>query len=148
SLALDHYTESGSAGDVAEMLAGHGAQLVAAGRFETIKRAFERIPESAIVQHPRALIARADVAYIESDPVRADLLYNRAQQMGRQAGDGTVESEALRGRAYIARRGGDCDGAIRLATAALELAPDSHGLRARCFNTIGLCCFTALHDND
>lgn len=147
SFALDHFTEAGSAEDVAEMLAAHGAELVAAGRFETIKRAFDGLPESALAAHPRALITRADVALIESDGVRAAALYGKAEQIGRASGDRLVQAEALRGQAYIARHTGDCDEAINRATAALELAPDQHALRARCFNTIGLCSFTARHDS-
>jgi LuxR family maltose regulon positive regulatory protein len=148
SFALDHFTEAGSAEDVAEMLAAHGAELVAAGRFETIKRAFDGLTESAVEAHPRALITRADVALIESDSPRASMLYGKAEQMGRDAGDRAVQAEALRGQAYIARHTGDCDEAINLARAAIELAPDHHALRARCFNTIGLCSFTARHDSE
>jgi LuxR family transcriptional regulator, maltose regulon positive regulatory protein len=148
SFALDHFTEAGSAEDVAEMLAAHGAELVAAGRFETIKRAFDGLPESALEAHPRALITRADVALIESDATCAATLYARAEQMGRAAADRTVQAEALRGQAYIARHTGNCEAAINLATAAIELAPDHHALRARCFNTIGLCSFTLRHDSD
>ena len=48
SFALDHFTEAGSAEDVAEMLAAHGVELVAAGHFETIKRAFDRLTETAL----------------------------------------------------------------------------------------------------
>ncbi|MFL6215906.1 MAG: BTAD domain-containing putative transcriptional regulator [Blastocatellia bacterium] len=148
SFALDHFTEAGSAEDVAEMLAAHGSELVAVGRFETIKRAFDGLTESALGAHPRALITRADVALIESDGARAGVLYAKAEQMGRATGDRAVEAEALRGQSYIARHTGDCDAAINLAMAAIELAPDQHALRARCFNTIGLCSFTARHDSD
>ena len=147
SFALDHFTEAGSAEDVAGMLAAHGRELVAAGRFETIKRAFDGLTESALIAYPRALITRADVALIESDSMRAATLYAQAEQMGRAAGP-TVQAEALRGQAYIARHTGDCEEAIRLATAAIALAPDHHALRARCFNTIGLCSFTTRHDSE
>jgi ATP/maltotriose-dependent transcriptional regulator MalT/DNA-binding SARP family transcriptional activator len=148
SFALDHFTEAGSADDVAEMLAAHGEELVAAGRFETIKRAFDGLTERALGAYPRALITRADVALIESDSARAAMLYSKAEQVGRASADAKVQAEALRGQSYIARHTGDCDGAIRLATAAIELAPDHPALRARCFNTIGLCSFTARHDSD
>jgi len=147
SFALDHFTEAGSAEDVAEMLAAHGVELVAAGHFETIKRAFDRLTETALEAHPRALITRADVALIESDGVRAAALYGKAEQMGRKSADRVVQAEALRGQAYIARHTGDCNAAINLATTALELTPDQHALRARCFNTLGLCSFTARHDS-
>jgi LuxR family maltose regulon positive regulatory protein len=148
NFALEHFTEAGSAEDVAEMLAAHGSELVAAGRFETIKRAFDGLTENALVAHPRALITRADVALIESDSARAGFLYAKAEQMGKATADAAVQAEALRGQSYIARHAGDCDAAINLATAAIELAPDQHALRARCFNTIGLCSFTSRHDSE
>ncbi len=145
-LAVHHYTEAGAAEDVAGMLARHGADLVGSGRFETIKRAFERLPQGALVTHPRALITRADIALIEGDHARALTLYTQAADMARAAGETIIEAEALRGQAYINRYRGDCGEAITRARAAIELAPAMHSLRARCFNTIGLCCFTALHD--
>src|SRR5207253_7202262 len=78
SFALDHFTEAGSAEDVAEMLAAHGSELVAAGRVETITRAFDGLTESALEAHPRALITCADVASIESNSTRAAMLYAQA----------------------------------------------------------------------
>ena len=146
AVGLHHYTEAGAASDVADMLAQHGADLVRSGRFETIKRAFERLPQEALSNHPRALITRADIALIEGDHARALTLYAQAADIARAVGVTAVEAEALRGQAYIDRYRGNCGEAIRLASAAIELAPDHHSLRARCFNTIGLCYFTSLHD--
>jgi ATP/maltotriose-dependent transcriptional regulator MalT/DNA-binding SARP family transcriptional activator len=145
-LAVYHFTEAGAAGDVAEMLARHGSDLVSSGRFEIIKRAFDALPEESLAGQPRALITRADVALIEGDHARALTLYAQAAQMARATGETLAQAEAFRGQAYIARYRGDCDEAIRLATLALELAPGKHALRARCLNIIGLCYFAALHN--
>ena len=147
-LAVHHYTEADAANDVADMLARHGADLVGSGRFETIKRAFERLPQVAITDHPRALITRADIALIEGDHARALTLYTQAANIARTARETTVEAEALRGQAYIDRYRGNCGEAITRASAAIDLAPELASLRARCFNTIGLCYFTALHDHE
>jgi LuxR family maltose regulon positive regulatory protein len=145
-LAVHHYTEAQAAADVAELLAKHGADLVRSGRFETIKQAFERVPDESLNDRPRALITRADVALIEGDHSRALELYSRAAEMARGAQEPAVSAEALRGQAYIARYRGDCEEAIRLATSALELAPGLHALRARCLNVMGLCRFISLHE--
>ncbi|HWP42575.1 MAG TPA: tetratricopeptide repeat protein, partial [Blastocatellia bacterium] len=145
-LAVHHYTEAGAATDVADLIADRGADLLRSGRFETIKRAFERLPQDALAGRPRSLITRADVALIEGDTARALDLYTRAGQMARAAGDTAVEAEALRGQAYIARYRGDTDHAIQLATSALDLATDLHSLRARCLNLLGLCYFKSLGD--
>ncbi|MFP5262673.1 MAG: BTAD domain-containing putative transcriptional regulator, partial [Blastocatellia bacterium] len=145
-LAVYHFTEAGAAGDVAEMLARHGADLVGSGRFEIIKRAFDALPEESLAGHPRAIITRADVALIEGDHARALTLYAQAAQMARATGETHAQAEAFRGQAYIARYRGDCDQAIRLATSALEIAPGMHALRARCLNIIGLCYFAAFHN--
>jgi ATP/maltotriose-dependent transcriptional regulator MalT len=147
-LAVHHYTEAAALSQVADLLARHGADLVGSGRFETIKRAFERLPQEMLETRPRALITRADVALIESGHARALELYTRAGHMARALGDTMVEAEALRGQAYIARYRGDCDYAIRLATSAIELAGARHSLRARCFNVLGLCYFMAQHDTE
>jgi ATP/maltotriose-dependent transcriptional regulator MalT/two-component SAPR family response regulator len=146
--AVHHYTEAGAADEVAGLIAEHGSDLVRSGRFETIKRAFERLPKDALAGRPRSLITRADVALIEGDTARALDLYTRAGQMARAAGKTEAEAEALRGQAYIARYRGDAGHAIRLATSALDLAPGLHSLRARCFNILGLCYFTSLHDGE
>jgi ATP/maltotriose-dependent transcriptional regulator MalT/DNA-binding SARP family transcriptional activator len=141
-LAVNHLAEAGAADAVADLLAEHGSELVESGRLETIKLTFDQLSDHSLVGRPRALIARADVALIEGDHSRALGLYARAARMARESQDSSVEAEALRGQAYIARYGSDCELAIKLATSAIEIAPrDLHALRARCYNTIGLCCF-------
>ena len=148
-LAVNHLAEAGAADAVADLLAEHGAELVESGRLETIKLTFDRLPDASLTGHPRALIARADVALIEGDHTRALGLYARAGRIARETQDAGVEAESLRGQAYIARHGGDFELAITLATSAIVIAPrNKHALRARCYNTIGLCCFrTAATDN-
>lgn len=141
-LAVSHLAEAGAGSDVAELLAEHGPELVESGRFETIKRTFDQLPDESLEARPRAVISRADVALIEGDHSRALGLYARAARMAREADDPNIEAEALRGQAYIARHSGDCELAIKLATSAINLAPGLHALRARCYNTIGLCCFS------
>ena len=145
-LAVHHYSEAAATDALVDLLAEHGAELVTLGRFEVIKRAFECVPQDSFVERPRALIARADVAMIEGDRALALALYDRAGPLARESGDRNVEAESLRGKAYIARRAGDFDQAVELASAAIEAAPDLHFLRARCFNVIGLCRFRSSQD--
>ena len=141
-LAVNHLAEAGAGDAVADLLAEHGSELVQSGRLETIKLTFDQLSDHSLTGRPRALIARADVALIEGDHSRALGLYARAARMARESQDSGVEAEALRGQAYIARYGSDCDLATKLATSAIEIAPRGlHALRARCYNTIGLCCF-------
>ena len=147
-LAVHHYSEASATDALADILAARGAELVRLGRFEVIKRAFERVPHESFAVRPRALIARADVAMIEGDRDRALALYDSAAPLAKESGDRDVEAESLRGQAYLARRAGDFDKAVELASAALELAPDLHFLRARCFNVIGLCRFNSSHDTN
>jgi len=145
-LAVHHYSEASAIGALVDLLAEHGAALVRLGRFEVIKRAFECVPSDSFVERPRGLIARADVAMNEGDRALALALYDRAAPLARESGDRDVEAESLRGKAYIARRAGDLDEAVQLASSAIEAAPDLHFLRARCFNVIGLCRFRSSHD--
>jgi ATP/maltotriose-dependent transcriptional regulator MalT len=148
-LAVNHLAEAGDASAVAELLAEHGSELVESGRLETIKLTFDQLSDDSLSRHPRALIARADVALIEGDHTRALGLYARAARMARESRDSSIEAEALRGQAYIARHGGDFELATKLATSALEIAPRSlHAVRARCYNTIGLCCFRSPGETD
>lgn len=142
-LAAHHLAEAGAQSEVSALLAEHGSELVASGRLETIKRSFDGLSEKSLNEFPRAMIARADVALIEGDHARALGLYARAARTSRGGGDSVVEAEALRGQAYIARHGGDCETAVKLATSAIEISRDLHSLRARCYNTIGLCCFSS-----
>jgi ATP/maltotriose-dependent transcriptional regulator MalT len=76
-LAVHHYSEASATGALVDLLAEHGAELVRLGRFEVIKRAFERVPQEAFIDRPRALIARADVAIIEGDRALALALYDK-----------------------------------------------------------------------
>ncbi|HLG16993.1 MAG TPA: BTAD domain-containing putative transcriptional regulator [Blastocatellia bacterium] len=145
-LALDHYAEAGATAEMADLLARRGAMLFDLGRFEVIKRAFESVPQESFIGRERALIARADVAMVEGDHALASTLYVRAAQLARESGDDHVQAESLRGQAYIARHAGEYDEAMRLSSAALDLGPDLHSLRGRCFNIIGLCRFTSAHD--
>jgi LuxR family maltose regulon positive regulatory protein len=147
-LAVNHLAQAGASSEVADLLAAHGQELVESGRLETIKRTFDQLPDEPLNGQPRALIARADVALIEGDHARALGLYARAARMSRQSNDPSVEAEALRGQSSIARSGSDCKLAIKLATSAIELAPNLHAMRARCYNTIGLCCFRSSRDAD
>lgn len=144
-LAVNHLAQAGAGDAVANLLAEHGSELVQSGRLETVKLTFDQLSENSLNGRPRALIARADVALIEGDHSRALGLYARAARMARDTqhpGIEVIEAEALRGQAYIARYGSDCELATRLATSAIEIAPRNlHALRARCYNTIGLCCF-------
>src|SRR5262249_1281334 len=140
-LAVNHLAEAEAFDEVADLLAERGSQLVESGRFETIKRIFDRSPSELLNRRPRALIARADVALTEGDHAQAVELYAQAARAARESQEKIVEAEALRGQAYIARHRNDCELALRLATAAIQLATGSHALRARCYNTIGLCCF-------
>jgi len=102
--------------------------------------------EEALAGQPRALITRADLALIESEYSLALSLYAQAAQMARRTGETIAQAEAFRGQAYIARHRGDYEEAMKLATSAIELAPSLHALRARCFNTIGLCYFISSND--
>ena len=147
-LAVNHLAQAGASSEVADLLAAHGQELVQSGRLETIKRTFDQLPDERLNGQPRALIARADVALIEGDHARALGLYARAARMSRESNDPGVEAEALRGQSSIARYGSDCNLAIKLATSAIELAPNLHAMRARCYNTIGLCCFRSSLEAD
>jgi LuxR family maltose regulon positive regulatory protein len=147
-LAIQHYGEAGATDAIADLLARRGAGLVELGRFEVIKRAFERVPPDSFTGRERALIARADVALIEGDRSLALVLYGRASELARGSGDRHVQAESMRGQASIARSAGEFERAIELASAAIELAPELHVLRARCFNLIGLCRFISAHDTN
>jgi len=147
-LAIQHYGEAGATDAIADLLARRGAGLVELGRFEVIKRAFERVPPDSFTGRERALIARADVALIEGDRSLALVLYSRASELARDSGNRHVQAESMRGQASIARYGGEFEQAIELASAAIEVAPELHNLRARCFNIIGLCRFNSANDTN
>src|SRR5262249_33393564 len=138
-LAVHHLAEADAGRQVAELLAEHGSELVESGRFETIKRTFDKLSEDSLAEWPRALITRADVALIEGDHSRALSLYAEAGRRARGSASTSVEAEALRGQASIARFGGDSEIAASVATSAINLAPRLHSVRGRCFNLIGLC---------
>jgi ATP/maltotriose-dependent transcriptional regulator MalT/two-component SAPR family response regulator len=145
-IAVHHYTEAGAAEKVADLIAARGAELVRAGRFGVIKRAFEKLLPETLNDRPHALIARADVALTEGDRPLALSLYESASQKARETGNNLAEAEALRGQAYIARYKGDYERAVGLANRALELAKEENLLRAKCFNIVGLCRFIPLND--
>ena len=146
--AIHHLTEASAIDDVAILLSDHGAELSDLGRFEVVKRAFDQISPGSLTGHPRALIARADIALMEGDDSRARSLYADAAGQARQLREPEIEAEAIRGLAYVARHSGDPKLSIELAQEALDLAPDRYAFRARCHNIIGLCRFFSLGDSE
>src|SRR5262249_38298802 len=145
-LAIHHFTEASATDELGRLLADHGPDLIKLSRFELIKRAFDSHPLDAFSVHPGALIARADIALMEGDDNRALALYEAAELLARQSGQALIQAEAMRGQAYIVRHRGEPEKSIELAQSALDLAPDNHPLRARCFNVIGLSRFFSLQD--
>ena len=125
-LAAHHLAEAGAADEVATLLAEHGAELVASGRLETIKRTFDRAA-GRVACRAASRVDRSRGRRVDRRRSRARARLVRASRahVARRLADSSVEAEALRGQAYIARYGNDCETAIKLATSAIELAPTS-----------------------
>ena len=142
--ALNHYCQA-SEELAAAILADHGPDLMRMRCQEAVKRVFDRLPRVLFTTRPKALNVRADIALVEGDRQFAQTLYERAAAIAGDAGQPEVQADALRGLAYIARYGGDCSKASELAQSAIGIKQAGDGVRARCFNIIGLCRFSA-HD--
>jgi LuxR family maltose regulon positive regulatory protein len=140
--ALHHYSQVADE-LAADVLAEHSPDLIRMGGHQAVKSAFDGLPRSLFATRPAGLNARADIALREGDRPFAHTLYERAAAIGRDTGDEEVLADALRGLAYIARYSGDSGLAVELAQSALAISQASGGIRARCFNVIGLCRFAA-----
>lgn len=100
--AIHHAIVAGSFADAAtQLMDGVAAEMVQAGRYETLAGWLDAIPGSILDEHPELLRARGDAARLMS---RFDLsleAYERARARCAARGDREGESRALEGAALV-----------------------------------------------
>ena len=123
----------------AETIADGGGEWLASGAISTLGTFVESIPKEVLEKYPRALLHAAEVARLQGESEKSNASLKRAVKLLHEIKDGEGEGEALHSLASIARRMGDCAGALHLLERAEKLVGDDSEVRMKCENTRGLC---------
>jgi LuxR family maltose regulon positive regulatory protein len=99
--AIHHALEAGSDRIAADLLESMAAELVVAGRYETLAAWLARLPEARLDERPELLRAQGDVARLTSRFDLAESSYERARELFAARGDRHGESRALEGEALV-----------------------------------------------
>lgn len=137
--ATSHYLAAGDVDEAAALLAASGPEWIAAGKLAALAACADALPAEALASHPRALMARAEVARLRGDFDASRALYRRTVGLLGDAGDTAGEAEALHALASISRRRGEFAETFSLLDRATSLAGARSLVAAKCGNTRGLC---------
>jgi ATP/maltotriose-dependent transcriptional regulator MalT/DNA-binding SARP family transcriptional activator len=99
--AIYHLLEAGHHTAAAELLSGIAPALIQAGRYESLARWLDRLPESLVESSPSLGISRGDARRLTSRYQEALTSYEVAYRAAQAAGATTLQSRARTGQALI-----------------------------------------------
>jgi DNA-binding SARP family transcriptional activator len=120
--AAGHFLAAGRTGEAAQCIRQGAADLLEAGRVDTLSGLLERLPAEAYQQYPELLLRRGDAARLTSRFSEALACYRQAAEAYAAAGDRRGRCLALQGQGRIhldTVNPAGADGALR---EALQLA--------------------------
>lgn len=141
--ALPYFLEAEAFERAAETVAECGGEWLSSGAITSLGTFTDQIPKECLENFPRALLHAAEVARLQGEAEKSNSLLKRAVKLLGEQGDREGEAEALHSLASIARRAGDCGGALALLEKAENLADEFSEVRMKCENTRGLCLIGA-----
>jgi len=118
--AVHHFVEAGHPADAARLLSGSVQELLAQGRFETLRHWLSEIPESLWPAAPRLFIIQANCEVAAGEDRAAIRWLETAWRHLRASGDLDGEAETLRILGHLSIWEGARD---RLRTLAQDVAP-------------------------
>lgn len=107
--AMRHYLDAEAFDDAARLLAASGVDLIGQGRFETIRRLMDAIPQIQWRLFPRLHLIRGMAEVASGDVSAAWYALDEARTLLRTTGDVEGEAYALRWLGYLAIWGGGLD---------------------------------------
>jgi LuxR family maltose regulon positive regulatory protein len=137
--ALSYLLEAEECERAAQTIAEHGEKWLSSGAITTLGTFADKIPKEFLDRFPCSLLYTAEVARLQGETEKSMRLLGRAVKLLHQQNDSEGEAEALHSLASIARRKGDCSGALELLEKAENLASEDSEVRMKCENTRGLC---------
>jgi LuxR family transcriptional regulator, maltose regulon positive regulatory protein len=123
----------------AATIAERGREWIASGAIGSLASLAEKLPQSVLETHPKALAHQGEVARLRGEYEVAKKLFRRAVVWLQRQGDKEGEAEGLHSLATLARRDGDYETAFSYLDRAVELAGENSAVQTKCGNTRGLC---------
>ncbi len=139
STALPYLLEAEDFSRAAEIIHEHGKAWLASGAVMTLGIFAAKIPGEFLDKFPRSLLYAAETARLQGETEKAAKFLRRAVKLLNAQRDAEGEAEALHSLASIARRRGECSGALDLLEQAETLIAEDSEVRMKCENTRGLC---------
>jgi LuxR family transcriptional regulator, maltose regulon positive regulatory protein len=125
--AVFHWLEAGDARQAARLIASNSASMLRAGRFDTLKFWFSRLPDAQFTEFPELWLQRGQMCEARSQWDQALQYYDRAATAYRALGDLPGLSDALRRKGHILDwRKGKYSDAEQLHREALSYVGEQH----------------------
>jgi LuxR family maltose regulon positive regulatory protein len=135
--AAETLAEAGDLEATIRLIEQRGEELLAEGRYETVRRTFERLPEALLHDNPDALFVRARLHDFQSEWEEAEVLYRRLLRMRPPA---PRRAELMSLIAQIISRRGDYPNAHAWCRRAQAIRGRvDAGSRGRILATMGVC---------
>jgi ATP/maltotriose-dependent transcriptional regulator MalT/DNA-binding SARP family transcriptional activator len=129
-VAVHHLLASGDATRAAARIDAEIANMHAQGRWQTIVRWAEALPDSELRSRPKLLVHVGMAHWYVGNPASALAAFETALRAYRSAGDSEGEATVLVSRSPVWRITGQLDSAIADSRRALSLTDDPSGLTA------------------
>lgn len=137
--ALTYFLDADDFDRAAAILAEHGPDWIASGKFKTFGIYSERIPKASLENHPRSLLHMAEVSRLQGDVGNSAAILERSIPLLDSQKDTAGKAEALHSLASLARRRGESGTALGLLDESEKIASPESATRLKCANTRGLC---------
>ncbi len=141
--AAEVLAEAGDLEASVRLIERRGEGLLAEGRYETVLRAFRRLPEPLLADRPRALFVRARLHDFQSEWDQAERLYQRILRRrpgaARKADLAGLIAQIQSRRGEYAAAYASCRRALRAAAAPGASTRIDHRIRGRILATMGVC---------
>jgi LuxR family transcriptional regulator, maltose regulon positive regulatory protein len=126
-VAIFHWLEAGDDRQAARLIASTSASMLRAGRFDTLKFWFSRLPDAQFAEFPELWLQRGQMCEARSQWDQALQYYDRAANAYRALGDLPGLSDALRRKGHILDwRKGKYSDAEKLHREALSYVGEQH----------------------
>lgn len=137
--SLKYFLDAEAFDQAAEILAEHGSEWIASGKFASLGMYSARIPKTSLEKHPRSLLQMAEVSRLQGDLENSASILQRSISLLDSRNDTSGKAEALHSLASLARRRGESATAHELLNESEKIAAPESETLLKCANTRGLC---------
>ncbi len=137
--SLKYFLDAEDFDQAADILAKHGSEWIASGKFTSLGMYADRIPKISLEKHPRSLLHMAEVSRLQGDLENSAAILERSIPLLDSQDDTSGKAEALHSLASLARRRGESATAHELLNESEKIAAPESETLLKCANTRGLC---------